>query len=117
MQHHMNLASEPFNKITSGEKVIECRLYDEKRQRISVGDHIVFSENDKPENTVTTLVTGLLYYHTFEELFADNDPALFGESSREFLLNQIKQFYSDEDEAKYGVVGIQIEVIKSTSAF
>lgn len=111
MQHQMKLATEPYNNIASGKKLIESRLYDEKRQQISIGDQIIFSENDKPENSVTTVVKGLLRYQTFKELFADHDPALFGEESRDFLLTQIKSFYSDEDEQKYGVVGVRLELI------
>lgn len=107
----MKLATEPYNKIALGKKLIESRLYDEKRQQISIGDQVVFSENDKPENTVTTVVKGILRYQTFKELFADHDPALFGEESRDFLLTQIKSFYSDEDEQKYGVVGVRLELI------
>lgn len=95
----------------SKKKVIESRLYDEKRQQIALGDQIEFSGNDNPENKVNTRVIGLLRYQSFKDLFADHEPALFGENSREFLLDQIKQFYSDEDEQKYGVVGIRIEVI------
>jgi len=110
-QHQMKLATKPYNNIASGKKVIESRLFDEKRQQISIGDTIIFSEGDKLENSVTTVVRGLLRYQTFMELFADHDPALFGEESRDFLLNQIKQFYSDEDEQKYGVVGIRIELL------
>jgi len=52
----MKLSTEPFNKIASGEKVIESRLFDEKRQKISIGDQIVFSENGKPESSVATVV-------------------------------------------------------------
>lgn len=111
MQHQMKLATEPYNNIASGKKVIESRLYDEKRQQISIGDQIVFSENENPENTVTTVVKGLLRYQTFKELFADHDPSLFGEDSRDFLLTQIKSFYSDEDEQKYGVVGVRLELV------
>ena len=107
----MKLATEPYNNIASGKKVIESRLFDEKRQQIAIGDQIVFSENDKPENNVTTLVRGLLRYQTFKELFADHEPFLFGEKSREFLLSQIKQFYSDEDEQKYGVIGIRLQLL------
>lgn len=110
-QHQMKLETKPYNSIASGKKVIESRLFDEKRQGISVGDHIVFSENDKPENTVIVTVKGLLLYGTFVELFADIDPLLFGGESRDFLLTQIKQFYSDEDERKYGVVGIRFQLI------
>ena len=111
MQHQMKLATEPYNNIALGKKLIESRLYDEKRQQISIGDQIIFSENDKPDNTVTTVVKGLLRYQTFKELFADHNPALFGEESRDFLLTQIKSFYSDEDEQKYGVVGVRLELI------
>lgn len=110
-QYQMKLATEPYNDIASGKKVIESRLFDEKRQTITIGDQIVFSENNRPENNVTTVVKGLLRYQTFKELFADHEPSLFGEESRDFLLNQIKQFYSDEDEQKYGVIGIRLELI------
>lgn len=111
MQHQMNLASHPYSKIASGKKVIESRLFDEKRQQISIGDQVIFSENNNPENIVTTIVKGLLRYQTFKELFADHNPAMFGEESRDFLLSQIKSFYSDEDEQKFGVVGIRFELI------
>lgn len=110
-QHQMKLATEPYNNIASGKKVIESRLFDEKRQQIMIGDQIIFSENDKPENNVTTVVKGLLHYQTFKELFSDHEPSLFGEESRDFLLNQIKQFYSDEDEQKYGVIGIRLQIL------
>lgn len=110
-QHQMKLATAPYNNIASGKKLIESRLFDEKRQQINIGDQIIFSENDKPENSVTTKVMGLLRYQTFKELFADHDPSLFGEDSLDFLLNQIKQFYSDEDEQRYGVVGIRLELL------
>ena len=111
MWHQIKLSAEPFAKIASGAKGIEARLYDEKRKTIALDDEIEFSENERPENIVITRVVGLLHYQSFEELFEDNDPALFGEKNREFLLTQIKQFYSDEDEQKYGVVGICLQKI------
>ena len=107
----MKVSAEPFNQIASGAKVIESRLFDEKRQQIALGDEIEFSENDHPENRVRTKVIGLLRYQSFKDLFADHEPALFGGESREFLLNQIKQFYSDEDEQKYSVVGFRVEKV------
>ena len=42
MLHCMKLNRDPFEKIKSGSKTIEMRLFDEKRQRISVGDFIEF---------------------------------------------------------------------------
>jgi len=111
MQHKMKLSTEPFERIASGAKVIESRLYDEKRQQIALGDEIEFSENDKPTNKVRMRVRGLLRYKTFNDLFEDHAPSLFGENDRELLNKQIKQFYSSEDEKKYGVVGIRVEII------
>lgn len=107
----MKLSKKPFNQIASGAKIIESRLYDEKRQQIALDDKIEFSENNHPENKVNTKVIGLLRYQSFKDLFADHEPALFGGESRESLLNQIKQFYSDEDEQKYSVVGVRIEKV------
>ncbi len=70
----MKLATVPYKNIASGKKIIECRLFDEKRQQISIGDTIEFNENDVPENTVWAVVTGLLRYKTFKELLADHEP-------------------------------------------
>lgn len=108
-QHQMKLSSGPYRNIVSGKKVIESRIFDEKRQQISIGDTIVFSEDGKPENNIVTVVKGLLRYQTFKELFSDHDPSLFGEESESFLLGQVRQFYSSEEEQKYGVIGIRIQ--------
>ena len=48
-KHHMKLATESFNKTSSTEKVIELRLYDEKRRNINIGDTIEFSESDNSQ--------------------------------------------------------------------
>ena len=38
----MKLNSEMFDKVKSGKKTYEVRLLDEKRQKIGVGDTIIF---------------------------------------------------------------------------
>ena len=67
--HQLKLATEPFNAITSGNKTIESRLYDEKRQKIQLGDEIVFTNRDNPSQIATVKVVGLLRYATFQDLF------------------------------------------------
>ena len=42
MRHRMKLKPEPFQKMREGKKTIELRLYDEKRQKVQVGDQIEF---------------------------------------------------------------------------
>lgn len=108
----MKLAKEPFEKIASGQKVIESRLFDEKRRMIDIGDEIEFSQNDNPLETAKTKVKALYRYDSFENLFSDFPPEYFGGISKEFLLEEIGRFYSKEDQEKHGVVGIKIELQK-----
>ena len=58
----------PFNEIVRGEKTVELRLFDEKRQKIKVGDKIVFTDNTTGE-TLNTTVTKLHRFNTFNELY------------------------------------------------
>ena len=109
--HQLKLAAEPFNAITSGNKTIESRLFDDKRQKIQIGDQIVFTNRDKPSQTATIEVVDLLRYATFHDLFSHNDPHKFGGESVEWLENQINEFYSLHDQKQNGVIGIEFELI------
>jgi ASC-1-like (ASCH) protein len=110
--HGMKLATAPFNQIVSGNKVIESRLYDEKRQQINLGDQIEFVCSDDPTKKILTIVRALYQYQNFENMFSDFRSSYFGGSSKDELLREIETFYSKEDQDKYGVVGIKIDVLK-----
>lgn len=110
--HQLKLATEPFNTIISGNKTIESRLYDTKRQKIQIGDRIIFTNRDNSEQTVTAEVIGLLRYATFRDLFSHNNPRKFGGDNVEWLENQISEFYSIEDQKIYGVIGIEFKVCR-----
>ena len=108
--HQVKLAAEPFDAIVSGNKTIESRLYDAKRQKIQIGDRIIFTNRDNSKQTVTAEVVGLLRYATFRDLFSHNNPRKFGGDNVEWLENQISEFYSIEDQKIYGVIGIEFRV-------
>lgn len=108
--YSLQLATVPFNAIVSRGKVIESRLYDEKRQLIQLGDTIVFVNRESPDQTVEAKVIGLLRYATFRDLFTHNDSSKFGGESIEWLENQINEFYSIEDQERNGVIGIEFEL-------
>ena len=110
--HQLKLATEPFNAIISGNKTIESRLYDAKRQKIQIGDRIIFTNRDNSEQTVTAEVVGLLRYATFRDLFSHNNPRKFGGDNVEWLEDQISEFYSIEDQKIYGVIGIEFKVCR-----
>ena len=65
MLHQMNLQPQPFNMIRSGQKTFELRLYDEKRQKVHVGDEIEFSCLDGNEAPFVVRVTGLHLFENF----------------------------------------------------
>ena len=108
--HQLKLATEPFNAIISGNKTIESRLYDAKRQKIQIGDRIIFTNRDNYEQTVAAEVVGLLRYATFRDLFSHNNPAKFGGESVRWLEEQIGEFYSLSDQLENGVIGIEFEI-------
>ena len=110
--HQMQLASGPFEKIASGKKIIESRLYDEKRQQIDISDQIDFVCKDEPTKKVSARVLALYRYKNFKELFSDFPSEYFGGSSETELSEEIRKFYSEEEQEKYGVVGIKIQLEK-----
>ena len=107
--HAHQLATIPFDAIVSGQKTIESRLYDKKRQLIQLGDEIIFTNREAPEQTVSVSIVGLLRYETFGSLFRHNGPFKFGGKSIEWLENQINEFYDIDEQCKNGVVGIEFE--------
>ena len=80
----MHLSAEPFNLIKEGKKVVEVRLYDEKRFQ-SFGDLFLFVPKE---------------YLAHESL-----------SLRE-QIERMREYYSEEEEREYGVLGIWFEMVK-----
>lgn len=109
--HQMKLQPSPFQKIKDGDKIIETRLFDEKRQTISIGDSIDFILATNENQKIRVLVVDLLQHKTFSDLFDAFPPKLFGGSDKDDLMN-IYKYYSKEDELKYGVLGIKIDYLQ-----
>ena len=109
--HALQLATIPFDAIVNGKKTIESRLYDEKRQLIQLGDEIIFTNREAPEQIVTVSVVGLLRYDTFGSLFRHNEPSKLGGESVEWLENQINEFYSIDEQRENGVIGIEFILV------
>jgi len=61
----MKLDSEMFSRIKSGSKKIEIRLFDEKRQQISVGDTIIFTNTNNSAEQITVKVIDLTKFHLY----------------------------------------------------
>ncbi len=111
MEHILKLQPKYFNYINEGTKRIELRLYDEKRQKINIGDTIIFEKEPELKETLKVKVIGLLRYNSFEELFNDFSIDIMADNSmtKQELLNVLEEFYTPEKQKMYGVLGIRIE--------
>ena len=112
MKHEMGLQSKYFDYIKNGTKRIELRLFDEKRQKIRLGDIIEFTNPDG--ETLAVKVVGLLRYGSFEDLLRDYDISILADESmtKRELLDVLNGFYPLEKQKELGVVGIRIEVLE-----
>ena len=103
----MKLKESPFERIKNGTKTIEFRLYDEKRKQIKIGDKIEFSKLPDLEEKLTVKVLDLYreetFYKLFKKLFTD-------EEEIERKTKAMYDFYSQEKQDEYGVLGIKIKI-------
>ncbi len=108
--HHMKLNPTPYEAIRCGNKTIELRLYDEKRQQIKAGDTIVFT-NTATGETLTATVAKLHLFRNFAELYKTLPLLQCGYTDENIARAQpsdMGQYYSGEEQERYGVVGIQL---------
>lgn len=109
MKHQMNLKPYPFSQIASEKKTIELRLYDEKRQKIAIDDEVEFTCEDKRLNC---RVIALHRFSSFAELYAKLPLEKCGYNNPdEADPDDMLLYYSEQEQKRYGVVGIEIELM------
>ena len=114
MNHVMKLRPTYFDMIADGTKIYEIRLNDEKRQLVQVGDIITFQREPELAQTCTTIVTELLHFDTFNQMASKLPLAKvgFANMTPDEVVEIYHQFYTPENEQKYGVLAIKVENIK-----
>ncbi len=109
-EHRMKLHSAPFEMIKSGQKTIEFRLNDEKRQMLKIGDDILFTNTASGE-TLKRRVLNLHYFNSFDELYKSLPLLKCGYTEQDVgsaKASDMEVYYSLEELKKYGVVGIEL---------
>ena len=109
----MKLQKQPFEMIKNGEKTIELRLYDEKRKRVSKGDTIVFENASAPNEKLCVTVEDLFVFDSFVTLYAAlplDECGYTTANLAEASPDDMNVYYSEEEQKKYGVVGIKISL-------
>ena len=114
MRHSMRLTAAPFDAIESGRKTIELRLWDEKRQRIAVGDEIEFCHADDAGRRLVCRVIALHRFDSFDTLYSYLPLDKCGYTEGELATaspRDMEKYYAPEDIRRLGVVGIDLERI------
>jgi len=112
--HYMKLHERPYQMIASGEKTIELRLYDEKRQKIQVGDVIEFAKSKALDETMQTQVIALHHFPDFAALYASLPLDKCGYTPDELPTaspEDMDAYYSPEEQKAFGVLGIELRLL------
>ena len=112
MEMVVHLHSDVFDIVKNGNKDIEVRLYDEKRSKLRVGDTLIFLRRPNEIDTIKAKVVDLVKYNNFSEVVDNYDMKriYLDGYSKEMYLNEMRRFYTLEDEVKYGALAIIFEV-------
>lgn len=98
--------------IRMGTKIIEVRLFDEKRSQIKTGDEIEFTSTSNLAQKISTRVIKLHRYPTFAQLYHSLPAELFGGKNAEELTENIYHYYKHEEEERFGVIGLELQYLK-----
>ncbi len=113
--HIMKLEYRWYEHIVNGRKTVEGRLYDEKRRKIGVGDCIVFKPVgcSRCNTLLYAVVLGLRRYSSFRELLEREgiEHVLPDIRSLDEGVRVYREYYSVEDEERYGVVAIELGLL------
>ena len=103
--HHRK--KEPFENMKLGNKKMEIRLFDEKRQKIRIGDIIkVISEEDE-EDYLYINVIGLSRFLNLNDLYE-----VFGDQIKNYEKKILSKVYPEEKVNYYGILVIHFETIE-----
>ncbi len=114
MIHEMKLNETPFLFIESGRKRYELRLWDEKRQKLSAGDTVVFTMAGDAGRRLTAEVIALHRFSSFDELYRALPLTECGYREDELVSaspRDMEAYYSPDEQRRYGVVAIEVKVI------
>ena len=98
--------------IKSKQKSIEMRLNDEKRQKLKIGDYIIFS-NVKDGERLWCKIKNIYKFDSFDSLYKAFDKVKLGYKEDEVARpSDMGKYYSMAEQEKYGVIAIVLEVVK-----
>ena len=108
----MNLQHTYYDMIKSGDKDIELRLYDEKRRKMRNNDIVLIYNAQNPSDYMKCKIVRLHIAKSFADLSAKISMPRTGFATLNSLMNAVSKFYSEDLESKYGIVGIELDIVE-----
>ena len=107
----IHLDEDIFEVVKNGTKTIECRVNDEKRRKLKIGDVITFLKRPDDKESIDAVVEDFVLFKDFNDLVDSYSmKQLYLEDySKEDFINLLKRFYTDEEVSKYGTVAIKFK--------
>lgn len=107
----IHLDEDIFEVVKNGTKCVECRLNDEKRRLLKIGDSLTFLKRPDDKEKIEAIVDDLKYYDNFNDMMNDYsiEEVYIKGYSREEFLKLLERFYTIDDQKKYGVVAIKFK--------
>lgn len=106
----MNLYPDAFELIENGNKKVEMRLNDEKRQKLTIGDLVIFTNTETKEEIIVEVID-LKVFKSFDELYSSYEKTVIGYKKDEVANpNDMLDHYSQEQIDKYGALAIEIKL-------
>lgn len=110
MIYEMHLLSEPFEMIESGLKKIEYRVNDEKRQKLKVGDKLIFYKLPNNDKKIEVKITNLKYYKDLFSMYYDTfNYYLYKNYNKPEDAVKDTNYYTEDEINNYGCVAIFFE--------
>ena len=108
--HSMSLYPDAFALVVSGSKKVEMRLNDEKRQKVNIGDLIIFTNTESKDEAITEVID-LKSFNTFNELYSSYEKTVIGYRKDEIANpDDMLKYYSESQIEKYGALAMEIKL-------
>ncbi len=114
MEHTLKLYKKYFDLLKAGNKTVEIRLAEPKRDKISIDDTIVFFELPNKDKSIRTQVLDIHRFPELSDLLEFYTPKDIGfqNMSREEVMNSgfIYEIYPKEKIKKYGLIAFKLQL-------
>ena len=110
--HEMLIKPEYFELVKSGIKKYEVRTNNEKRKEMHVGDYIKLLKEPELEESLMLRIVNKIEFPNFTALYDSLPKKDVGFEGRttESIVNELRRFYTEEEENKLGTVAIEVIV-------